>query len=132
MTRWLGGLRNKLGRFSRNEKGAAIVLFALATYLPDRRQALDNLNKRTDLAAIRGVVNTLTQTEKYGTPLAQSLRVLAGEFRNERMMKAEEKAAKLPATLTVPLILFIMPSLFVVLIGPAVLSTLDNLINLKL
>jgi tight adherence protein C len=101
------------------------------SYLPDRRQALDNLNKRTDLAAIRGVVNTLTQTEKYGTPLAQSLRVLAGEFRNERMMKAEEKAAKLPATLTVPLILFIMPSLFVVLIGPAVLSTLDNLINLK-
>ncbi len=101
------------------------------SYLPDRRQALDNLNKRTDLAAIRGVVNTLTQTEKYGTPLAQSLRVLAGEFRNERMMKAEEKAAKLPATLTVPLILFIMPSLFVVLIGPAVLSTLDNLINMK-
>ncbi len=100
------------------------------SYLPDRRQALENLNKRTELAAIRGVVNTLTQTEKYGTPLAQSLRVLAAEFRNERMMKAEEKAAKLPATLTVPLILFIMPSLFVVLIGPAVLSTLDNLIRM--
>lgn len=100
------------------------------SYLPDRRQALDNLNKRTNLAPIRGVVNTLTQTEKYGTPLAQSLRVLAAEFRNERMMKAEEKAAKLPATLTVPLILFILPSLFVVLLGPAVLSTLDNLINM--
>ncbi len=100
------------------------------SYIPDRRQALENLNDRTDLAAIRGVVNTLTQTEKYGTPLAQSLRVLAAEFRGERMMKAEEKAAKLPATLTIPLILFILPSLFVVLLGPAVLSTLDNLINM--
>lgn len=100
------------------------------SYLPDRRQALDNLNRRTDMASIRGVVNTLTQTEKYGTPLAHSLRVLAAEFRNERMMKAEEKAAKLPATLTVPLILFILPSLFVVLLGPAVLSTIDNLINM--
>ncbi len=100
------------------------------SYLPDRRQALENLNRRTDMAPIRGVVNTLTQTEKYGTPLAQSLRVLSAEFRGERMMKAEEKAAKLPATLTVPLILFILPSLFVVLLGPAVLSTLDNLINM--
>lgn len=100
------------------------------SYLPDRRQALLNLNARTDLASIRGVVNTLLQTEKYGTPLAQSLRVLAAEFRNERMMKAEEKAAKLPATLTVPLILFILPSLFVVLLGPAVLSTIDNLLNM--
>ncbi|MBO6521978.1 MAG: type II secretion system F family protein [Rhodospirillales bacterium] len=100
------------------------------SYLPDRAQALNNLNKRTDIAPIRGVVNTLTQTEKYGTPLAQSLRVLAAEFRGERMMKAEEKAAKLPATLTVPLIIFILPSLFVVLLGPAVLSTIDNLINM--
>ncbi|MGJ3259089.1 MAG: type II secretion system F family protein [Rhodospirillales bacterium] len=100
------------------------------SYLPDRNQALNNLSKRTDIAPVRGVVNTLTQTEKYGTPLAQSLRVLAAEFRNERMMKAEEKAAKLPATLTVPLIIFILPSLFVVLLGPAVLSTIDNLINM--
>ena len=100
------------------------------SFLPDRRVALDNLMKRTDLAAIRGVVNTLTQTEKYGTPLAQSLRVLAAEFRNERMMRAEEKAAKLPATLTVPLILFILPSLFVVLLCPAVISTIDNLLSL--
>lgn len=100
------------------------------SYLPDRREALSNLSQRTDIAPIRGVVNTLAQTEKYGTPLAQSLRVLAAEFRNERMMKAEEKAAKLPATLTVPLILFIMPSLFVVLLGPAVLSTIDNLLTL--
>lgn len=100
------------------------------SYLPDRSQALGNLSQRTDLAPIRGVVNTLAQTEKYGTPLAQSLRVLAAEFRNERMMRAEEKAAKLPATLTVPLILFILPSLFVVLLGPAVISTIDNLLTL--
>ena len=94
---------------------------------PDRRTALSNLIKRTDLASIRGVVNTLIQTEKYGTPLAQSLRVLAGEFRDERMLKAEEKAAKLPATLTLPLILFILPSLFIVLLGPAILQAIDGL-----
>jgi tight adherence protein C len=91
-------------------------------FLPNRRQALQNLAKRTDLAAIRGVVNTLVQTERYGTPLAHSLRVLSAEFRDERMLKAEEKAARLPATLTVPMILFILPTLFVVLIGPAIIN----------
>jgi tight adherence protein C len=80
-----------------------------------------------DTPAIRGVVNTLLQTEKYGTPLAHSLRVLAAEFREERMLKAEEKAAKLPATLTVPLVMFIMPTLFVVLLGSAVLRAIDGL-----
>ena len=93
--------------------------------LPERRQALDNLNQRTDMASIRAIVNTLIQTEKYGTPLAQSLRVLSKEYRDERMMKAEEKAARLPATLTVPMILFILPPLFIVLIGPAIIRTLD-------
>jgi tight adherence protein C len=96
-------------------------------FLPDRRQALENLNQRTDMGSIRGVVNTLLQTEKYGTPLAQSLRVLAAEFRNERLMKAEEKAARLPAILTVPMIIFILPPLFIVLIGPAILRTIDAL-----
>jgi tight adherence protein C len=96
-------------------------------FLPERRQALENLNLRTDMPAIRGVVNTLQQTEKYGTPLAQSLRVLAAEFRNERLMKAEEKAARLPAILTVPMIIFILPPLFIVLIGPAILRTIDAL-----
>ncbi len=76
---------------------------------------------------IRGVVNTLMQTEKYGTPLANSLRVLSAEFRNERLMRAEEKAARLPATLTVPMVLFILPSLFVVLIGPAAIRVVDAL-----
>jgi len=93
-------------------------------FLPNRRQALMNLTKRTDLPAIRGVVNTLVQTERYGTPLAHSLRVLSAEFREERMMKAEEKAARLPAILTVPMILFILPTLFIVLIGPAIIQVI--------
>lgn len=88
-------------------------------FLPERRQALTNLSQRVLLPSIQSVTTTLIQSEKYGTPLAQSLRVLSSEFRNERMMKAEEKAAKLPATMTIPLILFILPTLFVVLIGPA-------------
>jgi tight adherence protein C len=99
-------------------------------FLPERRQALENLNQRTDMASVRGVVNTLQQTEKYGTPLAQSLRVLAAEFRNERLMRAEEKAARLPAILTVPMIIFILPPLFIVLIGPAILRTIDALRNM--
>jgi tight adherence protein C len=96
-------------------------------FLPDRRQALLNLNRRTNLPSIRGVVNTLLQTEKYGTPLSQSLRVLANEFRDQRLLKAEEKAARLPATLTVPMIVFILPVLFIVLVGPAVISVMDTL-----
>ncbi len=98
-------------------------------FLPERRQALVNLGRRVDLPAMRGVVNTLIQTEKYGTPLSHSLRVLSAEFREQRMLKAEEKAARLPATLTVPLIVFILPTLFVVLIGPAILDVYDNLIK---
>jgi len=96
-------------------------------FQPERRTALTNLIKRTKLASIRGVVNTLIQTEKYGTPLAHSLRVLGSEYRDERMLKAEEKAAKLPATLTIPLIVFILPTLFIVLLGPAILSAIDGL-----
>ena len=96
-------------------------------FLPNRRDALQNLAKRVDTAPMRGLVNTMVQTEKYGTPLAQALRVLASEFRNMRMMKAEEKAARLPATLTVPMILFILPPLFVVLIGPAIIQVMASL-----
>lgn len=96
-------------------------------FLPERRKALDNLALRTNLPAIRAMVNTLLQAERYGTPLAQSLRVLSAESRNERVMKAEEKAARLPAMMTVPMIVFILPPLFVVLLGPAILSTIDAL-----
>jgi tight adherence protein C len=96
-------------------------------FLPDRRQALLNLANRASLASLRAVVNSLIQADRFGTPLAQSLRVLASEFREERMLKAEEKAARLPAMLTVPMIIFILPPLFVVLLGPAVLRTMDAL-----
>lgn len=98
--------------------------------LPDRRTALENLAKRTGLAQIRALIGALMQTEKYGTPLAQSLRVLAGEMRNTRLLKAEEKAARLPAILTVPMVIFILPALFVVLVGPAILNTIDSLSGL--
>lgn len=97
------------------------------TFLSDRRKAMDNLNDRTDMDSIRAVVNTLRQAEKYGTPLAQSLRVLSAEFRNNRMMKAEEKAARLPVLLTLPMVVFILPPLFIVLIGPAILKLIDQL-----
>jgi tight adherence protein C len=96
-------------------------------FLPNRRDALGNLAKRVDTPSVRGLVNTLAQTEKYGTPLAQALRVLAGEFRNMRMMKAEEKAARLPAILTVPMIIFILPPLFIILLGPAIIQVLAAL-----
>jgi len=96
-------------------------------FLPDRRQALQNLSTRTNLPGIRGVVNALIQSDKYGTPLSQSLRVLSNEFREERMLRAEEKAARLPAMMTVPMIIFILPPLFIVLIGPAILRVMDAL-----
>ncbi len=94
-------------------------------FLTDRRMAFENLANRIDLDAVRGVVTTMIQTEKYGTPLASALRVLSAEFRNERMMRAEEKAARLPAIMTVPLILFILPVLFIVILGPAACSISD-------
>ena len=96
-------------------------------FLTDRRQAFENLAMRVDLDAVKGVVTTMIQTEKYGTPLASALRVLSAEFRNERMMRAEEKAARLPAIMTIPLILFILPTLFVVILGPAACSIKDAL-----
>jgi tight adherence protein C len=98
-------------------------------FLTDRRMAFENLATRIDLESVRGVVTTMIQTEKYGTPLASALRVLSAEFRNERMMRAEEKAARLPAIMTVPLILFILPVLFIVILGPAACSISDNLVN---
>ncbi|MBA3835131.1 MAG: type II secretion system F family protein [Sphingomonas sp.] len=97
-------------------------------FLNERRQAFENLANRVDLEAVRGVVTTMIQTEKYGTPLASALRVLSAEFRNERMMRAEEKAARLPAIMTVPLILFILPTLFIVILGPAACKISDNLV----
>jgi tight adherence protein C len=94
-------------------------------FLTDRRSAFENLAYRVNLEAVKGVVTTMIQTERYGTPLASALRVLSAEFRNDRMMRAEEKAARLPAIMTVPLILFILPVLFIVILGPAACSIGD-------
>ncbi|MEO6432665.1 MAG: type II secretion system F family protein [Sphingomicrobium sp.] len=98
-------------------------------FLNERRMAFENFANRVDLEAVRGVVTTMIQTEKYGTPLASALRVLSAEFRNERMMRAEEKAARLPAIMTIPLILFILPVLFIVILGPAACAISDNFLN---
>jgi tight adherence protein C len=101
------------------------------SFMPERRQAFENLAERVPLPSIQGFVNTLIQAEKYGTPLARAFKVLSQEQRNERMMKAEEKAGRLPATMTVPMMMFILPALFIVLIGPAVLDIMDNFIGMN-
>ena len=102
---------------------------ALATaelsYLPERRQAFENLGRRTGLDGVKSVVTALTQAERYGTPLSVSLRVLAQENRDMRMQEAEKKAAALPPKLTVPMIVFFLPCLFVVIMGPTVIRLMD-------
>jgi tight adherence protein C len=92
------------------------------TYLPDRQQALENMTERSDSPAVAALVNALRQTEKYGTPLAASLRILSQEFRQTRASKAEEKGARMPALMTVPLMVFILPTLITVLIAPAIMN----------
>lgn len=92
------------------------------TYLPDRQQALENMSERSDSQSISALVNALRQTEKYGTPLAASLRILSQEFRQTRTSKAEEKGARMPALMTVPLMVFILPTLITVLLAPAIMS----------
>ena len=92
------------------------------SYLQDRRKAYENLGIRTGLEGVRAVVTSLIQAEKYGTPIGQSLRVLAQENRDIRMSEAEKKAASLPPKLTVPMILFFLPVLFAVIITPAAIQ----------
>ncbi|MDF2493081.1 type II secretion system F family protein [Sphingomonas sp.] len=112
------------------ELGDEFALTAIELgFLTDRRAAFENFANRVALDEVKGIVTTMIQTEKYGTPLASALRVLSAEFRNERMMRAEEKAARLPAIMTVPLILFILPVLFIVILGPAACSISDSFIN---
>ena len=94
------------------------------SYLPDRRQAYENLAKRTDLEGVKSVCMALQQAERYGTPLASMLRVMAQENRDMRMSEAEKKAAGLPPKLTVPMILFFLPVLFVVILGPAAIKVM--------
>ncbi|WP_022720525.1 type II secretion system F family protein [Rhodopseudomonas sp. B29] len=92
------------------------------SYLPDRKQAYENLASRTGLDGVKSVCLALQQAERYGTPLGQSLRVLAQENRDMRMNEAEKKAAALPPKLTVPMIVFFLPVLFVVILGPTVIQ----------
>jgi len=94
------------------------------SYLPDRRQAYENLAQRTGLEGVKAVCLALQQAERYGTPLATTLRVLAQENRDMRMSEAEKKAAGLPPKLTVPMIVFFLPVLFVVILGPAAIRVM--------
>ncbi|MEX2128094.1 MAG: type II secretion system F family protein [Xanthobacteraceae bacterium] len=95
------------------------------SYLQDRRQAFDNLAKRTNMEVVKSVCTALVQAERYGTPLGQALRVLAQENRDMRMSAAEKKAAGLPPKLTVPMILFFLPVLFIVILGPAYIRVME-------
>jgi tight adherence protein C len=94
------------------------------SYLQDRKMAYENLAKRTDLDGVKSVCMALQQAERYGTPLAQTLRVMSQENRDMRMSEAEKKAAALPPKLTVPMILFFLPVLFIVILGPAAIRVM--------
>ena len=91
------------------------------SYLQDRRKAFENLGKRTGLPTVKSVVTSLIQSERYGTPLGTALRVLAQENRDSRMAEAERKAAALPPKLTVPMIMFFLPVIFIIILGPSVI-----------
>ena len=96
------------------------------SFLGDRRQALDNLALRTGAPAVKSLSTALIQAEKYGTPLGTALRVLSQESREERLARAEEKAASLPAKLTVPMIAFFLPVIFFVVLGPAIIQAMNT------
>ncbi|WP_420407584.1 type II secretion system F family protein [Hoeflea sp.] len=103
-----------------------VLTTAELSYLQDRRVAFENLGNRTGLEAVKSVTQALIQSERYGTPIAQALRVLAQESRDTRMTEAEKKAAALPPKLTVPMILFFLPVLIGVILGPAAIQVMDN------
>lgn len=98
------------------------ITYTELAFLGDRRAALENLSERTGLPTVKSLVTALAQAERYGTPVGASLRVVAQENRDTRMSKAEEKAASLPAKLTVPMVMFFLPVLFLVLIGPTIVG----------
>lgn len=97
------------------------------SFQPDRQKTLNGLAQRVQLPEVKGIVNVLIQTEKYGTPIAQALRTLSAEFRTQRMLRAEQKAARLPAIMTVPMIVFILPTLFIVVIAPAAIQLMGTM-----
>jgi len=95
------------------------------SYLQDRRLAFENFGKRTGIPGIKAVATALIQAERYGTPVGTALRVMAKESREMRMADAEKKAAALPPKLTVPMIIFFLPVLFIVILGPAMIQVFD-------
>ncbi|MEO1745343.1 MAG: type II secretion system F family protein, partial [Pseudomonadota bacterium] len=103
-----------------------VLVGAELSYLSERRQAYDNLGARTGLESVQSVSQALIQAERYGTPVGHALRVLANESREQRMTEAEKKAAALPPKLTVPMILFFLPVLFMVILGPAGIQVSAN------
>jgi tight adherence protein C len=94
-------------------------------FLPDRKVAYENLATRTGLEGVKAVCLALIQSERYGTPLATTLRLMAQENRDMRMADAEKKAASLPPKLTVPMILFFLPVLFAIIMSPAIIRVMD-------
>lgn len=102
------------------------LTIAELSYLQDRRKAFENLGKRTGLTVVKSVVTAFIQSERYGTPLGQALRVLSQETRDQRMQEAEKKAASLPAKLTVPMILFFLPVVFAVILGPSIIKVMGG------
>lgn len=103
------------------------LLSADLRILPSREQALTNLADRVDLPSIRSIVGTLAQTMRFGTPLAHAMKVVASEMRNDVLVSMEERANRLPALMTVPMIVFILPTIMMILGGPAMLRVLDQL-----
>lgn len=101
------------------------LLTAELSYLPERRQAYENLARRTNHPGVKSVATAMIQAERYGTPLGAALRVMAKENRDLRLSAAEKKATALPAKLTVPMILFFLPVLFIVILGPAIIKVQD-------
>lgn len=123
-----GALKKVADDFARSNPVTAeelSLLNAELTFFQDREEALHNFSKRVNLPLATSVVLALTQAERYGTPLSHALRTLSAEFRRERLLAAEQKAGRLPVIMTVPLIAFILPALFVVILGPAILSALE-------
>jgi tight adherence protein C len=120
-----GKVASEIGAQSLELAEELSVTTAELSYLSERRQAYENLSRRTGLPGVKGVCGALIQAERYGTPVGSALRVMAKENREARMMEAERKAAALPPKLTVPMIIFFLPVLFVVIIGPALIQVFN-------
>lgn len=97
--------------------------------LPDRRKALQNFSDRLDSPYFKSIISNIAQAEQYGTPISQTMRIIAEEFRANRLLKAEEKASRLPALLSLPMMIFIFPCIYLIILGPAVINVLEHFNN---